>query len=85
MSQRLPEILENYLRYHRFECSTEATIKFYAKELRFFLRYLEKLIPIARPLRTFPHLMLFSSSARRGSEAKGPEQSVLGGKPSPPG
>ena len=50
MSQRLPEILENYLRYHRFECSTEATIKFYAKELRFFLRYLEKIDPDSQTL-----------------------------------
>ena len=37
MSQRLPEVLENYLRYHRIEGSTEATVKFYAKELRLFL------------------------------------------------
>ena len=37
MSQRLPQTLENYLRYHR----TEATVKFYAKELRLFLQDLE--------------------------------------------
>ncbi len=37
MSQRLPEVLENYLWYHRIKGSTEATVKFYAKELRLFL------------------------------------------------
>ena len=37
MSQRLPEVLEDYLRCHRIEGSTEATVKFYAKELRLFL------------------------------------------------
>ena len=37
ISQRLPEVLENYLRYHRIEGSTEATVKFYAKGLRLFL------------------------------------------------
>ena len=37
MTQRLPEVLEDYLRHHRIEGSTEATVKFYAKELRLFL------------------------------------------------
>ncbi len=41
MSQRLPEILENYLRYHRIEGSTEATVKFYSKEIRLFLNDLD--------------------------------------------
>ena len=41
MSQRLPEILENYVRYHRIEGSTEATVKFYAKEPRLFLNDLD--------------------------------------------
>ena len=41
LSQRLPGILENYLRYHRIEGSTEATVKFYAKELRLFLNDLD--------------------------------------------
>ncbi len=50
MSQRLPEILENYLRYHRIEGSTEATVKFYAKELRLFLQDLEKIDPDCQTL-----------------------------------
>ena len=41
MPQRLPEILGNYLRHHRIEGSTEATVKFYAKELRLFLQDLD--------------------------------------------
>lgn len=41
MSQRLPKILERCLRYHRIEGSTEATVKFYAKELRLFLTDLD--------------------------------------------
>ena len=41
MSQRLPQVLEDYLRYHRIEGSTEATVKFYAKELRLFLSDLD--------------------------------------------
>ena len=45
MSQRLPEVLENYLRYHRIDGSTEAAVKFYAKELRLFLKDLEKIDP----------------------------------------
>ena len=50
MSQRLPEILENYLRYHRIEGSTEATVKFYAKELRLFLQALETIDPECQTL-----------------------------------
>ncbi len=45
MSQRLSEILENYLRYHHIEGSTEATVKFHAKELRLFLEDLENIDP----------------------------------------
>ncbi|MYC35642.1 MAG: tyrosine-type recombinase/integrase [Chloroflexi bacterium] len=41
MSQRLPQALEDYLRYHRIQGSTEATVKFYAKELRLFLNDLD--------------------------------------------
>ena len=41
MSQRLPEILENYLWHHRIEGSTEATVKFYSKEIRLFLNDLD--------------------------------------------
>ena len=37
MTQRLQKVLENCLRYHHIEGSTEATVKFYAKELRLFL------------------------------------------------
>ena len=43
MTQRLQKILQDYLRYHRIEGSTEATVKFYAKELRLFLQDLEKI------------------------------------------
>ena len=45
MTQRLRKILQDYLRYHRIEGSTEATVKFYAKELRLFLEDLEKTDP----------------------------------------
>ena len=41
MTQRLPELLQTYLRFHSMEGSTPATIKFYRKELRLFLRFLE--------------------------------------------
>ena len=37
MTGRLRETLDSYLRYHRIEGSTDATVKFYAKELRLFL------------------------------------------------
>ena len=50
MPQRLARILENYLRYHRIEGSTEATVKFYAKELRLFLEDLEKTDPDCQTL-----------------------------------
>ena len=43
MTQRLQEVLENYLRYHRIEGSTQATVKFYAKELRLFLQNLKSI------------------------------------------
>ena len=45
MTQRLRNILQDYLRYHRIEGSTEATVKFYAKELRLFLNHLEMFDP----------------------------------------
>ena len=38
MTERLQEVLDSYLRYHRIEGSTVATVKFYAKELGLFLR-----------------------------------------------
>ena len=38
MTERLQELLDSYLRYHRIEGSTVATVKFYAKELGLFLR-----------------------------------------------
>ncbi len=41
ITQRLQKTLQDYLRYHRIEGSTEATVKFYAKELRLFLQDLE--------------------------------------------
>ena len=41
MTQRLQKALENYLRHHRIEGSTTATVKFYAKELRLFLDELD--------------------------------------------
>ena len=47
MTERLQEVLDNYLRYHRIEGSTTATVKFYAKELGLFLRDLS---PACRPL-----------------------------------
>jgi hypothetical protein len=33
MAERLQEVLDSYLRYHRIEGSTTSTVKFYAKEL----------------------------------------------------
>ncbi len=50
MTQRLREILQDYLRRHRIEGSTEATVKFCAKELRLFLQDLEKIAPDCRTL-----------------------------------
>ena len=48
-TQRLRKILQDYLRHHRIEGSTEATVRFYAKELRLYLEDLEKPPPIVRP------------------------------------
>ena len=45
MTQRLHKILENYLQYHRIEGHTQATVKFYAKEVGIFLKDLEKTDP----------------------------------------
>ena len=62
MTRRLQKVLENYLRYHRIEGSTEATVKFYAKELRLFLRDLENIDPDCEtlaelsPLHVLQHL-----------------------------
>ena len=50
MTQRLQKTLQDYLRYHRIEGSTEATVKFYAKELRLFLQDLEKIDPDCQTL-----------------------------------
>ena len=50
MNGRLQKILQDYLRYHRIEGSTEATVKFYAKELRLFLEDLEKIDPNCQTL-----------------------------------
>ena len=41
VTQRLSEVLNIYLRYHRIEGSTQATLKFYGKELGLFLRWLD--------------------------------------------
>ena len=64
MSQRLSGILENYLRYHRIEGSTEATVKFYTKELRLFLNDLEKIDPGCQ---TLPGLSSFHVLQHLGS------------------
>ena len=50
MTQRLQKILQDYLRYHRIEGSTEATVKFYTKELRLFLEDLERINPDCQTL-----------------------------------
>ncbi|MFQ6029240.1 MAG: tyrosine-type recombinase/integrase [Dehalococcoidia bacterium] len=41
MNQRLPDLLQTYLRYHRVEGSTADTLIFYRKELGLFIRHLE--------------------------------------------
>ena len=62
MTQRSQKILQDYLRYHRIEGSKEATVKFYAKELRLFLQDLEKIDPDCQaltdlsPLHVLQHL-----------------------------
>ncbi len=68
MSQRLSEILENYLSYHRIEGSTEATVKFYAKELRLFLEDLEKIDPGCHTLTDLSslHVLQHLGSMREG-------------------
>ena len=43
MTQRLQKALKDYLLYHHIEGSTEATVKFYAKELRLFLQDLQNI------------------------------------------
>ena len=50
MSQRLHKILEDYLQYHRIEGHTQATVKFYAKEVGLFLKDLEKTDPHCQTL-----------------------------------
>ena len=50
MSQRLHKILENYLQYHRIEGHTQATVKFYAKEVGLFLKDLGKTDPHCQTL-----------------------------------
>ena len=66
MSQRLPEVLENYLRYHRIEGSTEATVKFYANELRLFLRDLDPACQILADLTRFHVLEHLATMRERG-------------------
>ena len=66
MSQRLPQILENYLRYHRIEGSTEATVKFYAKELRLFLGDLDPACQTLKDLTTLHVLEHLGSMKERG-------------------
>ena len=41
-SERLPDVLEFYLQYHYIEGSTPDTIKFYRKEVRQFILWLEE-------------------------------------------
>ena len=41
VTQRFPELLELYARYHYVEGSTPATIKFYRKEVGLFIKFLE--------------------------------------------
>ncbi|MCH7738219.1 MAG: tyrosine-type recombinase/integrase [Chloroflexi bacterium] len=43
VTERLPQLLELYARNHFVEGSTEATIKFYRKEVGLFLKFLESL------------------------------------------
>ena len=52
MTEELQEVLVSYLRYHRIEGSTVATVKFYAKELGLFLR---DLTPACRTLADLTH------------------------------
>ena len=66
MSQRLQEVLEHYLRYHRIEGSTEATVKFYAKELRLFLNDLDPACLALVDLTAFHVLEHLGSMKERG-------------------
>ena len=59
MTGRLREALDNYLLYHRIESSTDATIKFYAKEVRLFLKDVDpdcQTLQDLTPLHVLKHL-----------------------------
>ena len=59
MTGRLKDTLDNYLRYHRVEGSTDATIRFYAKEVRLFLSDLDpdcQALQDLTPLHVLDHL-----------------------------
>ena len=84
MTQRLQEVLNYYLRYHRIEGSTEATIKFYAKELRLFLRDLEKIDPDCQTLTDLSSLDVLQhlgSMKERGLKPRSIRTRNLAGKP----
>ena len=66
MTQRLQKILQDYLRYHRIEGSTEATVKFYAKELRLFLKDLDPACQTVADLTRFHVLEHLSAMRERG-------------------
>ena len=66
MSQRLPEVQEYYLHYHHIEGSTEATIKFYAKELRLFLKELDPACETVADLKRFHVIQHLGSMRERG-------------------
>ena len=59
MTGRLREALDNYLRYFRIEGSTDATIRFYSKEIRLFLNDLDlgcQTVQDLTPLHGLEHL-----------------------------
>ena len=59
MTGRLREVLDNYLRYHRIEGSTDDTVRFYSKEIRLFFKDLDpgcETVQDLTPLHVLEHL-----------------------------
>jgi integrase/recombinase XerD len=59
MTGRLREVLDNYLRYHRIEGSTDDTVRFYSKEIRLFFKDLVpgcETVQDLTPLHVLDHL-----------------------------
>ena len=81
MTQRLQEVLNNYLRYHRIGGSTQSTIKFYAKELRLFLQDLEPVFQTLGGLTAEHVLKHLGSMKERGLKPRSIRTRNLAGKP----